>query len=580
MTSGTDSAGPFAGRGASASDLIAELRTIVGRRHVLTGDRATRRYRTGFRCGAGAAVAIVRPGTLVEQWRAVRACIAARAAIIMQAANTGLTGGSTPDGDGYVRDVVIVSTLRIREVHLLHGGTQVLCFPGATLNQLERILKPLGREPHSVLGSSCIGASVFGGVCNNSGGALVQRGPAFTEMTLYAQIDQSGDLRLINHLGIRLGSDPETILSRLEARDYTDADVERDCGRGHDHGYVEHVRDTKADTPARFNADPRLLHEASGCAGKLVVFAVRLDTFPNESDNHTFYIGSNDPRALSVLRTSILRTFRTLPISVEYLHRDAFDVAARYGKDTFLMVQALGTARLPGFFALKTTVDSFVRRMPWLPARLTDIVMQAVSRLLPNHLPHRLWQYRARFEHHLILRVGADALGDARALLTGLFPSESGDFFECAPDEASRAMLHRFAVAGAAVRYRAIHPDEVEDIVALDVALRRNETEWADSLPQDLEKRVLRKLYYGHFLCHVMHRDYLVRKGEDPVALEQKLLALLDERGAEYPAEHNVGHLYRAKPALADFYRSLDPTNALNPGIGHTSKLADWKPSA
>ncbi|WP_457319459.1 hypothetical protein, partial [Stenotrophomonas sp. P5_B8] len=53
--------------------------------------------------------------------------------------------------------------------------------------------------------------------------------------------------------------------------------------------------------------------------------------------------------------------------------------------------------------------------------------------------------------------------------------------------------------------------------------------------------------------------------------------ALLDQRGAEYPAEHNVGHLYPAKPALAAFYRQLDPTNAFNPGIGQTPRHAHWR---
>lgn len=33
------------------------------------------------------------------------------------------------------------------------------------------------------------------------------------------------------------------------------------------------------DTPARFNADPSRLFEASGSAGKVCVFAVRLDTY-------------------------------------------------------------------------------------------------------------------------------------------------------------------------------------------------------------------------------------------------------------------------------------------------------------
>ncbi|MDX6941343.1 D-lactate dehydrogenase, partial [Enterobacter kobei] len=85
----------------------------------------------------------------------------------------------------------------------------VLAYPGTTLYSLEKALKPLGREPHSVIGSSCIGASVIGGICNNSGGSLVQRGPAYTEMSLFARINEDGKLTLVNHLGIDLGETPE-----------------------------------------------------------------------------------------------------------------------------------------------------------------------------------------------------------------------------------------------------------------------------------------------------------------------------------------------------------------------------------
>jgi D-lactate dehydrogenase len=42
-----------------------------------------------------------------------------------------------------------------------------------------------------VIGSSCIGASVIGGICNNSGGSLVQRGPAYTEMSLFARLTKT-----------------------------------------------------------------------------------------------------------------------------------------------------------------------------------------------------------------------------------------------------------------------------------------------------------------------------------------------------------------------------------------------------
>jgi D-lactate dehydrogenase len=140
-----------------------------------------------------------------------------------------------------------------------------------------------------------------------------------------------------------------------------------------------------------------------------------------------------------------------------------------------------------------------------------------------------------------------------------------------------KAILHRFAVAGAAIRYRAMHRREVEDIVALDVALRRNDPDWFETLPDNIAKSISHKLYYGHFFCHVFHQDYIISKGYNTVEIEHRMWALLDERGAQYPAEHNVGHLYRAKPTLISHYKSLDPCNCFNPGIGLTPKYACWR---
>jgi D-lactate dehydrogenase len=52
---------------------------------------------------------------------------------------------------------------------------------------------------------------------------------------------------------------------------------------------------------------------------------------------------------------------------------------------------------------------------------------------------------------------------------------------------------------GAAVRYRTIHRDEVEDIVALDIALKCNDQNWFEHLPEDISAPILHKLYYDHF---------------------------------------------------------------------------------
>ena len=562
----------------TSAALISQLRQIVGDKYLITDPSQSEAYRSGYRFGNGNALAVVRPGNLTEFWAILKACVAADVIVIAQAANTGLTGGSTPDGNDYDRDIVIINAMRISGIQLINDAQQVVCLPGSTLNELEIALKPHGREPHSVIGSSCIGASVIGGICNNSGGALVQRGPAYTEMALYAQLTEQGELQLVNHLGIDLGETPEEILANLENQRYQRKDIQLDCGKGHDHAYCNHVRQVDEDSPARFNADPARHYEASGCAGKLAIFAVRLDTFVAEKNTAVFYIGTNQTETLNDLRRHMLANFKQLPISGEYIHRDAFDVAAKYGKDTFWVIKKFGTHWLPKLFAMKAKVDRLAKKISFMPSHFSDKIMQAISTVLPEHLPKKLWQYRDQYEHHLIVKMGGDGVQEARDYLTSYFKEGSkGAFFECDAVETQAAMLHRFAVASAAIRYRAIHEKEVEDIVALDIALRRNDREWFETLPLEIDQKISHKLYYGHFMCHVFHQDYIVKKGYDCMELEHQMLELLDKRGAQYPAEHNVGHLYEAKPELRKFYKSLDPTNSFNPGLGHTSKKKYWE---
>lgn len=59
----------------------------------------------------------------------LKACVSADKIILMQAANTGLTEGSTPNGNDYDRDIVIISTLRLDKLHVLGKGEQVLAYP-------------------------------------------------------------------------------------------------------------------------------------------------------------------------------------------------------------------------------------------------------------------------------------------------------------------------------------------------------------------------------------------------------------------------------------------------------------------
>lgn len=556
--------------------LIEKLKSVVGAGYTLTDEAKKQAYTKGFRFGSGEAIAVVRPASLFEIWQVLQACVAADVAIIMQAANTGLTGGSTPNGKGYDRPIVIISTMRIDSIHLIDNAKQIVGLAGSTLFGLEDVLRPYGREPHSVIGSSCIGASIVGGICNNSGGALVQRGPAYTELSIYAQIDTDGNLSLVNNLGINLGDTPEDILTNLQEQNFTDKDVEFPEKRASDNEYHERVRQIDEDTPSRFNNDGRRLYESSGCAGKLAVFAVRMDTFPIPEKHQVFYVGTNDPAVLAQIRRDMLSNFESLPVSGEYLHRDCYDACKKYGKDSFLVIDKLGSKYMPKMFAMKRTVDRFAEKLKFLPSKFSDRMMQYMSYLWPNHLPKRMEDYRDKYEHHWIIEMSNEGVDEAKAYFDKFFASNEGNYFECTQEEGDKAILHRFVAGGAIGRQQLMNGKELGSIMTIDVAFPRNEQDWFEKLPPELDEQIAVKLYYGHLFCHVMHQNYILKKGVDAKTVKDQILATYDARGAEYPAEHNVGHEYFAKDDLKAFYKKLDPSNSFNPGIGKTSKCKHW----
>ena len=557
------------------SDFISQLKAVVGNKFVITSSYSMERFCKGYRSGGGNALAVVCPGTLLEQWRVLELCIASDKIVIMQAANTGLTEGSAPSGD-YDRDVILLSTKRMSKIFVIQNGGQIIAFPGATLHALEKKLKPLKRVPHSLIGSSCFGASVVGGVCNNSGGSLIERGPAYTELSLTAKVNSKGTLVLVNHLGINLGNNPVSILTRLEAGDFDRDDFECTLSTASDREYQSRVRDIDNETPARFNADPTRLYEAAGCAGKLAVFAVLVDTYPKNKTEKVFYIGVKNPSILTSLRRDMLSSFSTLPVSAEYMHSECYDISKKFGKDTLILIDKLGTERLPMIFSIKGWLDARLNSRKWLPVDLVDKIMQVIGTIWNNVLPKRMEEFRERFDHHLILTMHDDGIDEARRYVEKKFDGVNSDCFECDAREAELASLHRFVAAGAAVRFMSINGDNVSDIIALDIALKRSERDWFEKLPANIEEAISQKLYYGHFFCHVFHQDYVVKKGYDPNKVKEQLLAFIQERGAKFPAEHNVGNIYVADKKLAGFYKKCDPTNSFNPGIGKMKKTKNY----
>ena len=520
---------------------------------------------------------VVKPGTLLDIWKILQKCIEYDVIVIMQAANTGLTGGSTPFGKGYDRSIIIINTLRINSIHVIENGKQIIALPGSSLYDLENKLKPFKKEPHSVIGSTSIGASIVGGVCNNSGGSLVHRGPAYTELALYAKVNKDGKLELINELDINLGSSPEEILFNLENKNYSDSDILKSKKLGSDDKYSEIVRGVDQSTPARFNADKRLLHSSSGSAGKIAVFALRLDTYEAPKKSKVFYVGSNNQDDFWKIRKDILANFNELHRLGDYMHRDCYDAAKKYSKDTFVVIERLGTNFLPSLFEFKRIVDIIAEKVKFLPEKFSDKLMQFLSNFWPNHLPKKMELFRNQFEHHWIIEMTDKGIDEAEAYFKDFFKDKEGDFFICNSNEGKKAMLHRYVSASAIGRYQALNKKNIGEMMSLDIAFPRNEKNWLETLPKKINDKLELKFYYGHLFCHVFHHNYILKKGVDANELKEELLKIYDKRGAQYPAEHNVGNEYKAMPVLTEFYKSLDPTNFFNPGIGQTSKLKNWK---
>ena len=558
------------------SQTTKDIESIVGKRQLITARWRKQPYSKGWRYGEGKAFAVAKPKSLIEIWKILEICVRDNIIIIMQAANTGLTGGSTPYGNDYDRQILIINTMRINDIHIINKGKQIIGLTGSTLYNLEKKLKPYGREPHSIIGSTSIGASIIGGVCNNSGGSLVKRGPAYTELALYAKINKNGRLELVNELGIELGSSPEEILKNLQNQNYHKSDIKISDKLASDDKYSEIVRQINKNTPARYNSDSRLLYGASGSAGKIAVFAVRLDTYPIPKKNKVFYVGSNNPDIFWKIRRDILSKFKTLPTLGDYLHRDCYDAAKKYSKDTFVVIEKLGTKFLPTLFELKRSVDIIATKLKILPNNFSDRLMQFLSNFWPNHLPKRMEKFRDLFEHHWVIEMSDDGIEEAENYFKNFFKDNEGDYFICNEYEAKKASLHRFVSASAIGRYHVLNSKKHGEMMSMDIAFPRNEKDWFEKLPKEIDDMFEMKLYYGHLFCHVLHQNYILKKDVDAEQLKEKLLKVYDKRGAEYPAEHNVGHEYYAKPNLSKFYKKLDPTNIFNPGIGKTSKLKDW----
>jgi len=154
------------------TELLAQLRTIVGDANVLTEGDLGAWEQDWRKRSRGKALAVVRPASTAQVAAVVKACAAAGTSIVPQGGNTGLAVGSVPDESG---TQVLLSLQRMNTVRSIDAANLTMTVEaGCVLQALQEAAEKAGfLFPLSLAaeGSCTIG----GNLATNAGGTQVLR---------------------------------------------------------------------------------------------------------------------------------------------------------------------------------------------------------------------------------------------------------------------------------------------------------------------------------------------------------------------------------------------------------------------
>jgi len=142
---------------------------IVGRAHALDAPD----HRAGYEVDwtgqfRGQARMVVRPASTAEASACVAACARRGVPLVAQGGNTGLVGGSVPDGTG---DAVVLSTRRLTDIGTVdQPGAQITVGAGVTLQGLNEHLRPHRLELGIDLAAR--GSATVGGMAATNAGGI------------------------------------------------------------------------------------------------------------------------------------------------------------------------------------------------------------------------------------------------------------------------------------------------------------------------------------------------------------------------------------------------------------------------
>lgn len=578
------------------------LKRIVGRKNVLDGtveDTQTAAYLKGARLGRGSALYIVKPKKMKQLIEIVKETVEADCVVLVQGQNTGLTGGSVPRRQDDKRPTVLVSMKDLDAIIPIDGGERVMCQAGVGLATLQNYIREeFGRESHSTLGSTFLNPTTAAGISLGSGGTQCRKGPAYTERALYLKVDKDKYgkpiVKVVNTLGIK-GLDKEE--GEFEAHlqhdgvvPLIDAVVERVKG-GHD-TRIRRSNDSFGKAPAhdtnykaklcehdhhvsRYNAD------TSGCdcnrsEGKVLILASVHDTFATPIASKTYWVSFNDfSTALEFRRQVCLDNPADLPISIEYMDRDSFDVIDRAGRVLGNLIKFIGPS--------SPTVRDLWNVKLWIEAlkfpgssTFIDKLLYTVNPILPPILPSSIHEAGKERDHHIAMTIGDyDGSLERAEERIGAFCRKYRDkvtVHQC-PKKSDLASLTAFRFV-AAPAFRTWCVGEGVQGISVDYALPKN----GGHAPALDSVETLKRMRYSHFGCNVVHEDVAFPAGVDAHAVKMQLKKSVEHNcNGKLPAEHGHGTEYHAPPETQNRWKSMDPLNVMNPGVGGLSSKFRYK---
>lgn len=602
------------------TNLPSKLIDIVGKDNVklgLTEDSSNAKFLKGARLGRGKALAIVQPESMTDAVQALKAIVDADCVVIPQGKNTGLTGGSVPREDDS-RPTVIINMMKLDTMFPIDNGRRVVCLAGSGIATLSKNLTTWGfdnRESHSTLGSTFLNPTTAAGVAFGSGGTQLRKGPAYTDRALYARVTENKwgtrIVEVVNTLGIDGIEDTDFVNNSgnamsgtaIEQLDIYANDVRQGYkrpmaqssrsafgkGKASDTDYPKIVcecgNDEKGSSVSRFNADTKG-EDCNRSEGKVLILATVHDTFPKPQEKKTFWISCTDFNTAQKFRKEVCLDNPTdLPLSIEYMDRDSFDVIDKAGRIMGNLIKIVGVG---SFVGILWDVKLKISSMNFEGAELLcDQILYRLNDFAPSVLPSRFLESGRKMDHHMAMSVGEFGEGEMDRCLERMarFEKENDGKImiqKCQSSSEEMSLTAFRFVAAPAFRTWCVG-NNVQGF-SVDYAMPKNSAETpsleknVNTADSDGEQPVpLKRMRYSHFGCNVVHEDLAYDLGVDVHAVHLGLKSSVSGCNGRLPAEHGHGTEYIAPKETQLRWMKMDPLNVMNPGIGGLSPKFKYK---